>query len=82
MTRYTSQFRQKGESQGSDILQFNYTYFRVPLNVPKRNPRRANAVFMLFTPVCYSANPEHNLSDNSLDLSIPLVHETDTTITG
>ncbi|XP_018548533.1 integrin alpha-9 isoform X1 [Lates calcarifer] len=29
-----------------------------------------------------SANPEHKLSDNSLDLSIPLVHETDTTITG
>uniref|UniRef100_A0A4W6F5L2 Integrin, alpha 9 n=1 Tax=Lates calcarifer TaxID=8187 RepID=A0A4W6F5L2_LATCA len=28
------------------------------------------------------ANPEHKLSDNSLDLSIPLVHETDTTITG
>ncbi|MED6231693.1 Integrin alpha-9, partial [Ataeniobius toweri] len=29
-----------------------------------------------------SANPEHKLSDNSLDLSIPLIHETDTTITG
>uniref|UniRef100_A0A3P8VVM2 Integrin, alpha 9 n=1 Tax=Cynoglossus semilaevis TaxID=244447 RepID=A0A3P8VVM2_CYNSE len=29
-----------------------------------------------------SANPEHTLSDNTLDLSIPLVHETDTTITG
>lgn len=29
-----------------------------------------------------SANPEHKLSDNYLDLSIPLVHETDTTITG
>uniref|UniRef100_A0A1A8MCV1 Integrin, alpha 9 n=1 Tax=Nothobranchius pienaari TaxID=704102 RepID=A0A1A8MCV1_9TELE len=29
-----------------------------------------------------SANPEHNLSDNSLDLSIPLIHETDATITG
>ncbi|KAF7659211.1 hypothetical protein LDENG_00001480 [Lucifuga dentata] len=29
-----------------------------------------------------SANPEHKLADNSLDLSIPLVHETDTTITG
>uniref|UniRef100_A0A3Q3W728 Uncharacterized protein n=1 Tax=Mola mola TaxID=94237 RepID=A0A3Q3W728_MOLML len=29
-----------------------------------------------------SANPEHKLSDNTLDLSIPLVHETDTTITG
>uniref|UniRef100_A0A665WPY2 Uncharacterized protein n=1 Tax=Echeneis naucrates TaxID=173247 RepID=A0A665WPY2_ECHNA len=28
------------------------------------------------------ANPEHKLSDNTLDLSIPLVHETDTTITG
>lgn len=31
---------------------------------------------------CFSANPEHKLSDNSLDLSIPLIHETDTTITG
>uniref|UniRef100_A0A8C4EJL4 Integrin, alpha 9 n=1 Tax=Dicentrarchus labrax TaxID=13489 RepID=A0A8C4EJL4_DICLA len=30
----------------------------------------------------FIANPEHKLSDNSLDLSIPLVHETDTTITG
>uniref|UniRef100_A0A672YIW8 Uncharacterized protein n=1 Tax=Sphaeramia orbicularis TaxID=375764 RepID=A0A672YIW8_9TELE len=29
-----------------------------------------------------SANPEHKLHDNFLDLSIPLVHETDTTITG
>nr|XP_057914149.1 integrin alpha-9 [Doryrhamphus excisus] len=29
-----------------------------------------------------SANPEHKLSDNTLDVSIPLVHETDTTITG
>lgn len=29
-----------------------------------------------------SANPEHKLSDNTLDLSIPLIHETDTTITG
>ncbi|KAF3708352.1 Integrin alpha-9 Integrin alpha-RLC Precursor [Channa argus] len=29
-----------------------------------------------------SANPEHRLSDNLLDLSIPLVHETDTVITG
>ncbi|XP_029031137.1 integrin alpha-9 [Betta splendens] len=29
-----------------------------------------------------SANPEHKLSDNSLDLSVPLVHETDTVITG
>ncbi|XP_019725906.1 integrin alpha-9 [Hippocampus comes] len=29
-----------------------------------------------------SANPEHKLSDNILDLSIPLIHETDTTITG
>ncbi|XP_053188567.1 integrin alpha-9 [Scomber japonicus] len=29
-----------------------------------------------------SANPEHKLSDNYVDLSIPLVHETDTTITG
>ncbi|XP_026210784.1 integrin alpha-9 [Anabas testudineus] len=29
-----------------------------------------------------SANPEHKLSDNSLDLSIALVHETDTVITG
>uniref|UniRef100_I3JU59 Integrin, alpha 9 n=1 Tax=Oreochromis niloticus TaxID=8128 RepID=I3JU59_ORENI len=29
-----------------------------------------------------SANPEHNLSDNFLDISIPLIHETDTTITG
>ncbi|XP_077468611.1 integrin alpha-9 [Stigmatopora argus] len=29
-----------------------------------------------------SANPEHKLSDNNLDLSIPLIHETDTTITG
>uniref|UniRef100_A0A669BMT6 Integrin, alpha 9 n=1 Tax=Oreochromis niloticus TaxID=8128 RepID=A0A669BMT6_ORENI len=28
------------------------------------------------------ANPEHNLSDNFLDISIPLIHETDTTITG
>uniref|UniRef100_A0A671YR91 Integrin, alpha 9 n=1 Tax=Sparus aurata TaxID=8175 RepID=A0A671YR91_SPAAU len=36
----------------------------------------------LFLLVCCSANPEHKLSDNSLDLSIPLVHETDTTITG
>lgn len=31
---------------------------------------------------CFSANPEHNLSDNTLDLSISLMHETDTTITG
>uniref|UniRef100_A0A672YK40 Uncharacterized protein n=1 Tax=Sphaeramia orbicularis TaxID=375764 RepID=A0A672YK40_9TELE len=30
----------------------------------------------------YLANPEHKLHDNFLDLSIPLVHETDTTITG
>ncbi|TWW78729.1 Integrin alpha-9 [Takifugu flavidus] len=29
-----------------------------------------------------SANPEHKLSDNTLDLSIPLIRETDTTITG
>ncbi|XP_068597010.1 integrin alpha-9 [Brachionichthys hirsutus] len=29
-----------------------------------------------------SANPEHKISDNSLDLSVLLVHETDTTITG
>uniref|UniRef100_A0A672JKJ6 Uncharacterized protein n=1 Tax=Salarias fasciatus TaxID=181472 RepID=A0A672JKJ6_SALFA len=29
-----------------------------------------------------SANPEHKLADNTLDLSIPLIHETDTTITG
>uniref|UniRef100_A0A8C8DW44 Integrin, alpha 9 n=1 Tax=Oryzias sinensis TaxID=183150 RepID=A0A8C8DW44_9TELE len=29
-----------------------------------------------------SANPEHKLSDNFLDLSIPLIHETDTTLTG
>uniref|UniRef100_A0A8C5HBX2 Integrin alpha-2 domain-containing protein n=1 Tax=Gouania willdenowi TaxID=441366 RepID=A0A8C5HBX2_GOUWI len=29
-----------------------------------------------------SANPEHKLSDNTLDLSIPLIHETDTMITG
>uniref|UniRef100_A0A3P9BGN8 Integrin, alpha 9 n=1 Tax=Maylandia zebra TaxID=106582 RepID=A0A3P9BGN8_9CICH len=29
-----------------------------------------------------SANPEHNLNDNFLDISIPLIHETDTTITG
>ncbi|XP_061693013.1 integrin alpha-9 [Syngnathoides biaculeatus] len=29
-----------------------------------------------------SANPEHKLSDNVVDLSIPLIHETDTTITG
>ncbi|XP_026165945.1 integrin alpha-9 [Mastacembelus armatus] len=29
-----------------------------------------------------SANPEHRLSDNVLDLSIPLIHETDTVITG
>ncbi|XP_028280112.1 integrin alpha-9 [Parambassis ranga] len=29
-----------------------------------------------------SANPEHKVSDNYLDLSIPLIHETDTTITG
>lgn len=29
-----------------------------------------------------SANPEHNLQDNSLDVSIPLIHETDTTISG
>lgn len=36
----------------------------------------------LFPLVCCSANPEHKLSDNTLDLSIPLVHETDTTITG
>uniref|UniRef100_A0A8C7GVA2 Integrin, alpha 9 n=1 Tax=Oncorhynchus kisutch TaxID=8019 RepID=A0A8C7GVA2_ONCKI len=28
------------------------------------------------------ANPEHKLLDNTLDLSIPLVHEVDTTITG
>uniref|UniRef100_A0A671YLY7 Integrin, alpha 9 n=1 Tax=Sparus aurata TaxID=8175 RepID=A0A671YLY7_SPAAU len=39
-------------------------------------------VITLFLLVCCSANPEHKLSDNSLDLSIPLVHETDTTITG
>uniref|UniRef100_A0A3B5B2W1 Integrin subunit alpha 9 n=1 Tax=Stegastes partitus TaxID=144197 RepID=A0A3B5B2W1_9TELE len=32
--------------------------------------------------VFFSANPEHKLSDNTLDLSIPLIHETDTTITG
>lgn len=32
--------------------------------------------------VSFSANPEHNLSDNFLDISIPLIHETDTTITG
>uniref|UniRef100_A0A674C5C9 Integrin, alpha 9 n=1 Tax=Salmo trutta TaxID=8032 RepID=A0A674C5C9_SALTR len=29
-----------------------------------------------------SANPEHKLLDNNLDLSIPLVHEVDTAITG
>uniref|UniRef100_A0AAZ3RAD3 Integrin alpha-2 domain-containing protein n=1 Tax=Oncorhynchus tshawytscha TaxID=74940 RepID=A0AAZ3RAD3_ONCTS len=29
-----------------------------------------------------SANPEHRLLDNKLDLSIPLVHEVDTAITG
>ncbi|CAG09477.1 unnamed protein product, partial [Tetraodon nigroviridis] len=29
-----------------------------------------------------SANPEHKLSDNALDLSVSLIHETDTTITG
>ncbi|XP_038848369.1 integrin alpha-9-like [Salvelinus namaycush] len=29
-----------------------------------------------------SANPEHSLLDNKLDLSIPLVHEVDTAITG
>lgn len=29
-----------------------------------------------------SANPEHKLQDNTLDLSIPLIHEVDTAITG
>ncbi|CAL8257689.1 unnamed protein product [Lota lota] len=29
-----------------------------------------------------SANPEHKLEDNMLDLSLPLIHEVDTTITG
>ncbi|XP_062318876.1 integrin alpha-9 [Osmerus eperlanus] len=29
-----------------------------------------------------SANPEHKLQDNTLHLSVPLVHEVDTTITG
>lgn len=33
-------------------------------------------------PSFFSANPEHKLSDNTLDLSISLIHETDTTITG
>lgn len=33
---------------------------------------------------CCSANPEHDstLFDNTLEISIPLVHEVDTTITG
>uniref|UniRef100_A0A671YM17 Integrin, alpha 9 n=1 Tax=Sparus aurata TaxID=8175 RepID=A0A671YM17_SPAAU len=44
--------------------------------------RALSLVITLFLLVCCSANPEHKLSDNSLDLSIPLVHETDTTITG
>ncbi|CAL8359486.1 unnamed protein product [Boreogadus saida] len=29
-----------------------------------------------------SANPEHKLEDNTLDLSLPLIHEVDTTLTG
>ncbi|XP_056466048.1 integrin alpha-9 isoform X1 [Gadus chalcogrammus] len=29
-----------------------------------------------------SANPEHKLEDNTLELSLPLIHEVDTTLTG
>ncbi|XP_036429517.1 integrin alpha-9 isoform X2 [Colossoma macropomum] len=37
---------------------------------------------LLFLVHARSANPEHKLHDNTLELSIPLVHEVDTTVTG
>uniref|UniRef100_A0A8D3E1L5 Integrin, alpha 9 n=1 Tax=Scophthalmus maximus TaxID=52904 RepID=A0A8D3E1L5_SCOMX len=56
-------------------------HFAVIFDTSKLSGENDTLITLLLLVFC-SANPEHKLSDNSLDLSIPLVHETDTTITG
>uniref|UniRef100_A0A671SID1 Integrin alpha-9-like n=1 Tax=Sinocyclocheilus anshuiensis TaxID=1608454 RepID=A0A671SID1_9TELE len=67
------------------VSHFNLFFFQYHLSVLFDTSRLSGEnETLLFLVHARSANPEHDstLHDNTLELSIPLVHEVDTTITG